>query len=100
MYRMADDLGRPPGKEITTSSLAMIVTLTSHASTCAASVLDKAGFVFRSCFKSSGQLDDGRCDNHPPCCQSAEDYNAKRVVNLMGGQMVGASWLLLVVGES
>ena len=52
MYQMADDLGRRPGKGIGTCSVAMIDMPTSYASTCAASVHDNAGFVFRSCFKS------------------------------------------------
>ena len=52
MYRMVDDLEKRPGKEFETYSLAMIDIFTSCASTCAASVLDNAGFVSRSCFKS------------------------------------------------
>ena len=55
MYRMADDLGKRPGKENETRSLAMIDTVTSFASTCAASVLDNTGFVSRSCFKSASR---------------------------------------------
>ena len=56
MYWVKDDLGRHPGKEIGTCSLAMMVTLTSYASMCAASVLDNDGFVSRSCFKSASRL--------------------------------------------
>ena len=55
MYQTADDLGKCPGKEIETYSLAMIDTVTSCASTCAASALDNAGFVSRSCFKSKSR---------------------------------------------
>jgi len=56
MYRMMDEVGRHPGKEIGTFSRAMIDTLTSYASTYAASVLDNAGFVFRICFKSASRF--------------------------------------------
>ena len=55
MNRMGDDWGKRPGKEIETHSLAMIETVTSCASTCASSVLDNAGFVSRSCFKSASR---------------------------------------------
>ena len=51
MYQMVDDLGMRPGKEIKTYSLAIIDTVTSCTSTCAASALDNAGLVSRSCFK-------------------------------------------------
>jgi len=55
MYRMVDDLGKRPEKEIETCSLAMIDTVTSCSSTCAPSVLDNAGPVSRSCFKSTSR---------------------------------------------
>ena len=56
MYWVPEDLGRHPGKEIGTCSLAMMNILTSYASVCAASVLDNDRFVSRSCFKSASRL--------------------------------------------
>ena len=53
MYRLADELGKHPGKEIGACSLAITDTLTWYTSTCAASVFDNVGFVSRSCFKSA-----------------------------------------------
>jgi hypothetical protein len=44
-YRVTDNLGKSPGKETETYLLVMIDTLTSFSSTCAAPVLDIAGFV-------------------------------------------------------
>ena len=55
MYQMVDDLGKHPGKENETYSLAMIDTVTSCPPACAASVLDNATFVSRSCFKSASR---------------------------------------------
>ena len=55
MYWVLYDLGRHPGKEIGTCSLAMMGTLTSYASVYVASVLDSGGFVSRSCFKSANR---------------------------------------------
>ena len=56
MCWVPDDLGRHPGKEIGTCSLAMMKTLTSYASTCVTSVLDNAGLISRSRFKSASRL--------------------------------------------
>ena len=44
----------------------------------------RAPVEYSSTLLRLGQLGDGRCDDHLPCCQSDEDSNAKRVVNLMG----------------
>ena len=56
MYRMVDEVGRHPGKEIGTFSRVMIDSLTSYAATYAASALGKARFVFRICFKSTSRF--------------------------------------------
>ena len=59
----------------------------------------RAPVEYSSTLLRLGQLDDGRCDDHLPCCQSDEDSNANQVDE----QIVGVRFVStvgLAVGES